>query len=242
MTLVSTYSSAPVAAAGLRQILGELDGFTWIGGSPELDLFQAHIREAQPGIVILEVNSAISLESLKETMRVAPGASVVLWVDGASIEFVSQAIGLGVLGILPRDCTVGMLEECLRDVAEGRLWIDRQLGQRLLSVDKVALSPRERQIMGLLAQGLRNKEIAWQLCITEGTVKVYLSRLFDKLGADDRLELALLALRNLAGGASGQAALASQHAGKDAAPALIPRFVSTEYLHPLRSQAPRLAA
>jgi two-component system nitrate/nitrite response regulator NarL len=58
------------------------------------------------------------------------------------------------------------------------------------------LSPREGQLVTLLSHGLKNKEIGAALRITEGTVKVYLSRLYDKVGVQDRFELALYALRN----------------------------------------------
>jgi DNA-binding CsgD family transcriptional regulator len=61
----------------------------------------------------------------------------------------------------------------------------------------VALTKRESQLVSLLSQGLKNKEIATTLTISEGTVKVYLSRLFQKVGVKDRFELALYGLRNL---------------------------------------------
>jgi DNA-binding CsgD family transcriptional regulator len=61
----------------------------------------------------------------------------------------------------------------------------------------VSLTKRESQLVSLLSQGLKNKEIASTLTISEGTVKVYLSRLFQKVGVKDRFELALYGLRNL---------------------------------------------
>ena len=64
------------------------------------------------------------------------------------------------------------------------------------------LSPRERQLLRLISQGLSNKQIAGTLMITEGTVKVYLSRLFKKVGVLDRFELALYGLKNLQYGAT----------------------------------------
>jgi DNA-binding NarL/FixJ family response regulator len=87
--------------------------------------------------------------------------------------------------------------KCLRKVAAGELWIEKNLSDQILSARRVLLSPRERQLATLLAQGLKNKEIAYALGITEGTVKVYLSRLFQKAGVADRFELALFALKNL---------------------------------------------
>jgi DNA-binding CsgD family transcriptional regulator len=68
---------------------------------------------------------------------------------------------------------------------------------------RVRLTPREGQLIALLVQGLKNKEIAAQLELSEGTVKVYLSKLFQKVGAKDRFELALFGLRNLVNGEFG---------------------------------------
>ena len=88
--------------------------------------------------------------------------------------------------------------DCFRKVAQGELGLEKGLSDELLSSQRVTLTPRERQVMGLVAQGLRNKEIAYTIGVTEGTIKVYLSRLFQKVGANDRLDLALFALRNMA--------------------------------------------
>ncbi len=119
-------------------------------------------------------------------------------------------------------------KDCIRSVAAGKVWVDQDISQKLLQMDKIAITPRERQLMGLLAQGLRNKEIAWSLGIAEGTVKVYLSHLFTKVGVSDRLELALLALRNIATGHQVVSDRASAPAGDKAVPFSIPRLVSRE--------------
>jgi hypothetical protein len=76
--------------------------------------------------------------------------------------------------------------------------------------------------MTLLAQGLKNKEIAGRMSITEGTVKVYLSRLFGKVGASDRFDLALLALRNMTSDQS----FGHEHAAPPSAPGCVPFFAS----------------
>jgi DNA-binding CsgD family transcriptional regulator len=70
----------------------------------------------------------------------------------------------------------------------------------LAAAKRVALSQREGQLITLLSRGLKNKEIAFILQITEGTVKVYLSHLFQKVGVKDRFELALFGLKNLTAG------------------------------------------
>jgi DNA-binding CsgD family transcriptional regulator len=90
-----------------------------------------------------------------------------------------------------------MQARCLDRVAAGELWVEKTLSNKLLSTKRIALTPRERQLVVLVAQGLKNKEIAYRLGVSEGTVKVYLCRLFAKTGVNDRLELALFALKNL---------------------------------------------
>ncbi|MDE3198446.1 MAG: response regulator transcription factor, partial [Acidobacteriota bacterium] len=113
------------------------------------------------------------------------------------IQFAAQAIQAGVRAILPKSASVGEYAECFAHVRSGRMWVEHDLTQRLLTLRQAKLGNRERQLMALLAQGLKNKEIAWRLGISEGTVKVYLSRLFEKVGASDRFELALHALQGL---------------------------------------------
>jgi DNA-binding CsgD family transcriptional regulator len=85
-------------------------------------------------------------------------------------------------------------------VAEGGLWFEETLKTSFSNAKAVALTRRESQLVSLLSHGLKNKEIASTLFITEGTVKVYLSRLFQKLGVKDRFELALYGLKNLPAG------------------------------------------
>lgn len=160
----------------------------------------------RPDVLLVEITPEIGLDVLHLVQRSMAGVPVVLWVDAVSVEFVSQAIAIGVRGILRKGMPIDRLVDCLRQVAAGELWIEKALCDRLLSTRRVALTPRERQLMTLLAQGLKNKEIAYTLEITEGTVKVYLSRLFHKVGANDRFELALFALKNFAANSDGLAA------------------------------------
>ena len=106
-----------------------------------------------------------------------------LWVDWISLEFVREAIQIGVRGILRKDAPTAQYIQCLDYVAAGQLWLERDLSERLLNARTIRLSPRERQLVALLTEGLRNKEIAGRMNITEGTAKAYLSRLFEKTGA-----------------------------------------------------------
>jgi DNA-binding CsgD family transcriptional regulator len=77
------------------------------------------------------------------------------------------------------------------------LWFEKALTDSFLFSTRIPLTRREGQLVLLLSQGMKNKEIAAHLLITEGTVKVYLSKLFQKVGVKDRFELGLYALKNL---------------------------------------------
>ena len=90
-----------------------------------------------------------------------------------------------------------LLLECIHKVHGGELWFEKSLTDGLAATNRIALTRREGQLVTLLSQGRKNKEIASLLMITEGTVKVYLSKLYDKLGVKDRFELALYGLKNL---------------------------------------------
>jgi DNA-binding NarL/FixJ family response regulator len=89
---------------------------------------------------------------------------------------------------------------CLTRVLDGELWFEKALTDSLMSAQQFRLTRREGQLVSLVSQGMKNKEVATALNISEGTVKVYLSRLFQKLGVKDRFELALYGLKNLTPG------------------------------------------
>lgn len=124
-------------------------------------------------------------------------AHLVLWIDPVSVEVALQAIALGVRGILGRRTTPDIVVQCVERVLAGEFWFEKRLTDSFLGTKRVALTKREGQLVGLLSQGLKNKQIALALLLSEGTVKVYLSRLFQKVGVQDRFELALYGQRNL---------------------------------------------
>jgi DNA-binding NarL/FixJ family response regulator len=138
----------------------------------------------------------VTLGILTQVTRAMPGCPIVLWVREIAPELAHQAIQLGVRGILRKTLSPELLIKCLTNVCAGEMWLDKALTANMLTSRMVPLTRREGQLVVLLSQGLKNKEIGAALSISEGTVKVYLSRLFQKVGAKDRFELALYGLRN----------------------------------------------
>lgn len=225
MTTIVLYSVHPMLAAGLGKILAETEDFRLAAACGNLAQIVPEIRRTDATLALIELTHEVTLPVLKEILREIHGLPAILWVDQVSAEFASQVIGVGIRGILRKTLSVDLHLECLGKVAQGELGLEKFLSDELLSSQRVALTPRERQMMGLVAQGLRNKEIAYSLGITEGTVKVYLSRLFQKVGATDRLDLALFALRNLAATGTFDAPV-RRPSGSMAEPLFVTGFVS----------------
>jgi DNA-binding NarL/FixJ family response regulator len=138
------------------------------------------------------------------TLRREPLSRVVLWLHEIAPESAFRAKECGVRGILRKSLPAEMILKCIRRVAEGELWFEKTLTDTFLNGRTVRVSRRENQLITLVSQGLKNKEIASVLEISEGTVKVYLSRLFEKVGVRDRFELALLGLKSAAPAADGR--------------------------------------
>jgi len=236
MISLSAYAVAPVAGVGLRAILEKEGSFQILETFSDLDKLAAHLMEtrdggASPNLLVLELSPKLNLNQLQKLAAIDSRTAIILWFDIVSAEYLSQAVALGAQGVLSKTSSVETHLECLKTVSDGYSWIDREANRKLMSTSRVALAPRERHVTGLIAQGLSNKEIAWSLGITEGTVKVYLSKLFDKLGVSDRFELALLALKNLsanqAAAANGPRALD----GDKVKPLSMPAFLSLERGH-----------
>jgi DNA-binding NarL/FixJ family response regulator len=197
MTNVLLSSDHSILTVGLRTILAATGGEFSLSSGQGIENLAQQALTANADIILLDLTQAISLDAVTHLCAAAPSVPVVLWIDDAATEFISQALNSGVLGLVRKRASQTALLECLREVAAHRLWVENDLSRQLLSTRSVRLTRRERQLSSLLAQGLKNKEIAYRLGITEGTVKVYLSRLYGKLGVNDRFDLALFALKNL---------------------------------------------
>jgi DNA-binding NarL/FixJ family response regulator len=219
-------SSHPMLIAGFRQVIEQSGEFSMIV-CKEPGLLCERLLAGHADVALADASCGITLDLLGELRAKAPGTPIVLWLDNANTEFISQAIGLGVMGVLRKNSAIGLCLQCLRQVAAGNVWVESELNEKLLRTRTIRLTLRERQLMTMLAQGLRNKELAYRMGITEGTVKVYLSHLYEKVGANDRFELALLTLKNMAMDQS----TASKNLGSvsiSALPGIMPEVLSFE--------------
>jgi DNA-binding NarL/FixJ family response regulator len=187
----------PVLARGFTLLAaqrGDLEVAVCDGELPE---FLNRVKQWQPAVVLIDTMSHVDFAVITELQRHWPEIPIVLWIDLISIEVAYHARSSGVRGVLRKNASDDIVIRCLLKVAAGEQWFERSLLVSLLAVREVQLSPRQRQLLRLVAQGLSNKQLAYELTIGEGTVKVYLAKLFRKIGVHDRYELAMYGLRSL---------------------------------------------
>ena len=158
------------------------------------------VTRLNPDIVLLDVNmpGKSGVDVLRRIRRDGPRRCVILLTAGMDDAQLIAADKLEPDGIVLKTSDPALLLQSLDAVRDGRGWVDPEVSLRIGAVKGRAsagpsLTPRERDLVDLVRRGMRNREIAEELGVTEGTVKVYLHALFDKLGVDNRTELAMRA-------------------------------------------------
>jgi two-component system nitrate/nitrite response regulator NarL len=180
-------SDQPVLLGGFQEVLGSSGFEVAICSGPSTPID----AESPPDLVLMDITAGLTFGDLTDVNARLPGCPVVLWAESMPLDTVFRALEFGVRGIVERSSSAEHLADSLRRVAGGEMQIgfgatrDTEAPRR-----RVTLTPREREIVMFLRQGLRNKQIATEMGITEGTVKIYLFRLFHKLGVRNRFELA----------------------------------------------------
>ena len=209
---VLAFADEPVLQIGLESVLAGSTGFRTVGAYATVAQVASAAQQHQPHIILYSLSLDPELAQVSVARRASPESAVVLWAREFSTEVAHQAMQMGIQGFLSTTAAPDTMLECLRFAATGEMWMERSLANLLLHSRPVPLSRRQTQLLGLLVQGLKNREIAAEMGIAEGTVKAYLTTLFEKVGARDRFELALFGLKNLGGrreNASGGAAIRS---------------------------------
>ena len=202
MTRVLLAEDDPLTLAGIEILLDKtnFDIVATVGtGTAALDA----LPSARPDMLILDngMPERTGLDVLRTLRNRGDNRPVVLLTGGINDLASREAMQLGVNGIVIKSTAPRDLVTCLDVVSQGRRWLDQEVMQRAMdlamSPDAVRdpmeiLSSRERAVATLVQRGLRNKEIADELGLTEGTVKVHLHKVFEKLSIRSRAELILL--------------------------------------------------
>lgn len=210
----------PIVRDGLRKLLSFEGDFEIVGEASNGQEAIKLVHSLRPDILLLdlrmpELDGIATLHALQadpSTTKV-----IVITASDERTDYV-QAMRLGSRGILLKQTSPDLITKSIRKVHAGEIWLDRETTAAVMdsfsntpgatnanhaqpkpplkSRDRSPLSARELEIVQLVAQGYKNKEMAEKMFISEQTVKNHLHNIFDKLNVSDRLELALYAIHN----------------------------------------------
>jgi two-component system, NarL family, response regulator len=154
-------------------------------GRQAVELYRIH--EPDVCLIDLRMPELSGMETITEILSIAPNAKLIILSAYDGEDDVYQALQLGAMSYVVKDVIEQDLINTIRSIAEGQKQINREIASKLLErLSKPNLTERELDVITLLVRGRSNREIAIQLGITEGTVKVHLNNLYTKLGVRDR--------------------------------------------------------
>jgi DNA-binding NarL/FixJ family response regulator len=180
----------------------------------EIEAILRAVKLTPVKVVILSLNPSIDISQQMAAMRRIhlshPELAKVLLAESYDRELVVSAFRSGARGIFClTDTQFRLLCRCIQRVAEGQIWVNTEQMNFLLdsiseapslrvinSNGRMLLTPREEQVVALVAEGLSNRDTARELNLSEHTIKKYLFRIFDKLGISSRVELVLYAVHH----------------------------------------------
>jgi DNA-binding NarL/FixJ family response regulator len=208
----------PIVLEGLKAVFSQHSSIQIVGEAADgVDAIDKTVH-LDPDIVLMDpkLPRVDGLTVLRSIQARAPRSRIILFAQAESKDEFVEAMKLGCSGILLKESAVSLVEKSLIKVHAGEIWLDSNTTAAVIRQfvatpgveyqaaftngkaprERAQLSQREREIIVLIAQGYKNKEIAEKMFITEQTVKNHLHNVFDKLGVSDRLELALYAIHN----------------------------------------------
>lgn len=199
-----------LARRGLEAMLRTAEWIEVVGEAGDCATGLARTTRLRPDIVLLDINlpGTDGLACLSQMKVAMPEVAVIIVTLYDNRQFVLEALRRGAAGYLLKDATARQVLSTLRQVVDGQLAIDAQLLREALTEAEVAaapaapspssayaLTPRERDVLALVAEGFTNKEIGGRLGIAEDTVKKHVQNVIWKLHASDRTHAAILALK-----------------------------------------------
>jgi len=205
----ATRMSAQLIAVALKRYHKKLDICAFAGNSSEV-FFE--LRTSRPDIAVisaqLEDGRLAGFKVVDQLLASNSKIRSVMLLDSGERDLVVDAFRAGARGVFCRGSSFNALPKCIRRVYEGQIWISNAELEFLLGViinlrqfhihkgnRNVSLTPRERDVIRLVAEGMRNQEIGVALSLREHTVRNYIFRVFEKLGLSSRVELVLYALK-----------------------------------------------
>jgi two-component system, NarL family, nitrate/nitrite response regulator NarL len=187
-------------------------GFEVVGEAGSGEETVRVVKSVRPDVLLLDLSMPrmSGLEALRELDMDRDSVRTILLAGVIDRQHLLAAVHLGVRGLLLKDVTTELLFEALVCVVAGQYWLEQTLMTDFLESVRpliqsssaagggqaYGLTPRERQVLAMVVAGHPNKEIARTFSVSEQTIKHHVTRMFDKVGASNRVELAMLATRH----------------------------------------------
>jgi DNA-binding NarL/FixJ family response regulator len=194
-----------IVREGLVTLLGLLPGITVVGAAPDGERAVALVAELTPDVLLTDLRMPVC-DGVEATRRVRahhPATAVVVLTTYADDASVLDALRAGAVGWLSKDADAEAIGRALRSAAAGQSTIDTAALARIVAAGPPppaappdGLTAREAEVLGLIAAGLSNGEIARRLVVSEATVKSHVNRLFAKAGLRDRAQAVGYAYRH----------------------------------------------
>lgn len=185
---------------GLKTFLSTHDDLEVVGEAADGAEAVELCPRVKPDVVLMDVvmpvmDGAVATERILER---CPGIQVIALTSFVEDDLVERTLDAGAISYLLKDSEPERLAQAVRDAYDGRGTIDGQAMQAIRHRDEVGgdLTPREREVLKLLAAGLSNKEIAERLYLSGGTVRLHVSNILGKLGAPNRTSAAVIAMKH----------------------------------------------
>ena len=187
---------------GLEEIFRRESDFRVLASCLDGEAALQAVRQYKPDVLILDLSmpGMDGMAALREMQKENLPTRVVILTAALDEDEVLEAIRLGVYGVVLKEMAPRLLIQCIRKVAAGEQWLEKRsvslalekLLKREAATRQIArtLTPREIEIVRMVAEGLRNKVIAERLYVSEGTIKVHLHHIYEKLKVNSRLQLA----------------------------------------------------
>jgi len=197
---VGICETQPVTSEGLKCLISKTPDLMFLRGVDSLVAGADLIRNLHPSVMVVDKSFGAQsvLQLLHEVRLNLSTTGIVVWGPSITEPEALRLLQTGVRGIVRKTATTDMLLACIRAVAAGSNWMEDTLFRDHSPLDRYPrseLTVREQQVLELVEQGLKNKEIARELGIRPGTVKIHLKHIFEKTGVRGRYGLALSVLK-----------------------------------------------